>query len=155
MLTLTRRRSLAAGIALLVAAAAAGPANALEPVYTGTFSSTAVGGYDPVAYFTQGKPVEGKREFSTKWKGAEWRFATAANLEAFKADPEKYAPQYGGYCSWAVSQGYDASADPEQWSIVDGKLYLNYNADIQKKWSADKAALIKAADKNWPALLKK
>ena len=154
MLTLNRRRGLAAGIAALVAAFSYS-ATALEPVYTGTFSSTAVSGYDTVAYFTLGKPVEGKREFATTWKGAEWRFASAANLEAFKANPEKYAPQYGGYCAWAVSQGKDASADPEQWSIIDGKLYLNYNADIQKKWSADKANFIKAADKNWPDLLKK
>lgn len=153
MPTITRRGSLAAGIAALVAAGA--PAHAIEPVSTGTFSSTAVSGYDTVAYFTTGKPAEGKREFATRWKGAEWRFASAANLEAFKADPEKYAPQFGGYCAWAVSQGYDASADPEQWSIVDGKLYLNYSADIQKKWSADRANLIKAADKHWPALLKK
>jgi len=95
---------------------------ALEPVYTGIFSDLAVSGHDPVAYFTQGKPVKGNSEFSFDYQGVEWRFSSLENMQAFKAAPDEYAPQYGGYCAWAVSQGYTASADPDNWRIVDGKL---------------------------------
>lgn len=121
--------------------------------YTGLLSGTAVGGYDPVAYFRDGRPVEGSRAFSTAWKGATWRFASAGNLAAFKAAPEKYAPQYGGYCAWAVSQGYTAKGDPRHWTIVDGRLYLNYNADVKATWSKDIAGNIAKADANWPKVL--
>jgi hypothetical protein len=123
------------------------------PIYTGTFSSLAVGGYDPVAYFTEGKPVKGDKQFTLKHEGAEWRFVSAANRDAFVADPAKYAPQYGGYCAWAVSQGYTASGDPKYWKIVGGKLYLNYDADVQKKWEKDIPGFIVKADHNWPAVL--
>jgi YHS domain-containing protein len=132
-----------------------GPAMAKDPVYTGTLSSLAVSGYDPVAYFTEGKPVEGKADYQYKWKGATWRFANAKNLEAFTADPEAYAPQYGGYCAWAVSQGYTASADPKAWRIVGKKLYLNYNQDVQKTWEQDAAGNISKANTNWPNVLEK
>lgn len=127
---------------------------AVAPVYTGTFSSLAVSGYDPVAYFTQGKPVKGAATFKTSYKGAEWRFANAANLAKFKANPVAYAPQYGGYCAWAVSQGYTASGDPTVWKIVGNKLYLNYNQEIGQKWSKNVPGFIKAGDSNWPKLLK-
>ena len=115
-------------------AAVAAPASARSPeIYTGILSSTAVGGYDPVAYFTRRQSrSRAKRNSAIAWKGVTWRFANAKNLEAFKAKPETYAPQYGGYCAWAVSQGYTAKGDPKAWSIVDGKLYLNYNADVQE-----------------------
>ena len=99
--------------------------------------------------------MKGSSDFETEWKGATWRFASAANREAFLADPEKYAPQYGGYCAWAVSQGQTAPIEPEQWSIVDGKLYLNYNADVQAKWKADVPGFIARADENWPKVLEK
>ena len=132
------------------------PASARSPdIYTGILSSTALGGYDPVAYFTDGKPVEGKKEFTFAWKGVTWRFANAKNLEAFKAKPETYAPQYGGYCAWAVSQGYTAKGDPKAWSIVGGKLYLNYNADVRKTWEKDASGNIVKADGNWPKVLEK
>lgn len=131
----------------------AAPAAAKDPVYTGTLSSLAVGGYDPVAYFTEGKPVEGSPKLEFRWQGATWRFANQENLAAFQADPEKYAPQYGGYCAWAVSQGYTASADPDAWSIVDGKLYLNYDKDVQATWEKDIPGHISSADKNWPKVL--
>ncbi len=124
-----------------------------DPVYTGLFSSLAVGGYDVVAYFEEGKPVKGDRDFSVEYKGAEWRFKSAANLAAFNAAPLDFAPQYGGYCAWAVSQGYTAKGDPDNWRIVDGKLYLNYNDDVQATWATDIPGFIKAADSNWPALL--
>lgn len=123
------------------------------PVYTGTFSNTAVSGYDTVAYFTQGKPVKGSTEFRTTYNGAEWRFASAANLAKFRANPGRYAPQYGGYCAWAVSQGYTASGDPTVWKVVGGKLYLNYNQEIGAKWSKNIPGFIRAGDANWPKVL--
>ncbi|MCB1694112.1 MAG: YHS domain-containing protein [Pseudomonadales bacterium] len=124
-----------------------------DPFYTGFFSNVAVGGMDPVAYFTDGKPVEGNKSFRTEYKGVEFHFASAEHLALFKADPEKYVPQYGGYCAWAVSQGKTAKGDPEYWKIVDGKLYLNYSEDIQKKWEKDIPGFIKSADANWPRVL--
>jgi len=133
----------------------AAPVQAKDPVYTGTLSSLAVSGYDPVAYFTEGKPVEGSSDYEYKWKGATWRFANAKDLEAFKADPEAYAPQYGGYCAWAVSQGYTASSDPAAWTIVGKKLYLNYSKKVQQTWAQDVAGNIAKADKNWPKVLDK
>lgn len=149
-----RRLMLTVPIALGVVGLPFASAQAKDaPVYTGTFSSLAVGGHDPVAYFTEGRPVKGDRQFSLRHLGAEWRFASAANRDAFAAAPEKYAPQYGGYCAWAVSQGYTASGDPQFWKVVDGKLYLNYDASVQKKWEVDIPGFITKADKNWPAVL--
>ena len=114
----------------------------------------AIKGYDPVAYQKDGKPVEGSSKFELEWKDAKWRFASAEHRDLFKSDPEKYAPQYGGYCAWAVSQGYTAGVDPKNaWIIVGEKLYLNYNVDIQKKWANDIAGNIKKADANWPGVL--
>ena len=144
-----------AALALLALLLLSAPAAAKDPVYTGTFSSLAVSGYDPVAYFTEGKPVEGSAAFEHKWTGATWRFANAKNLEAFKADPEAYAPQYGGYCAWAVSQGYTASSDPNAWRIVGKKLYLNYDREVQQMWEKDAAGNIVKADQNWPKVLEK
>ena len=116
----------------------AAPAAAKEPVYTGVFSSLAVSGYDPVAYFVEGRPVEGRKAFEFEWNGATWRFANAENRAAFAADPEKFAPQYGGYCVWR---------------IVDGKLYLNYSKSVQSTWVRDIPGNIAKADKNWPGVL--
>jgi YHS domain-containing protein len=125
------------------------------PIYRGLFEDAAVSGYDPVAYFRAGKPVEGKTAFEYRHKDVTWRFSSAENLAAFKADPDRYAPQYGGYCAWAVSQGYTAKGDPKAWRIVDGKLYLNYNLDIQKKWEKDIPGLIAKGNANWPKVLEK
>jgi YHS domain-containing protein len=122
-------------------------------IYTGTFSSLAVGGYDTVAYFKAGRPTQGVAQFETEYKGATWRFASKENLDAFKANPTAYAPQYGGYCAWAVSQGYTASGDPNVWKIVNGKLYLNYDQGVQAKWEKDIPGFIAKADKNWPGVL--
>jgi len=105
-----------------------------------SFTGVAIKGYDPVAYFVQKKPSKGDKAHRFDWRGAKWHFSSAANLAAFKAAPEKYAPQYGGYCAWAMAQ---------QWTVENGKLYLNYNADIQKKWTADKVRLITRADAAW------
>ena len=98
--------------------------------------------------------MPGKADITYSWKGATWRFASAQNRDAFKADPEKYAPQYGGYCAYAVSQGATAKGDPKVWSVVDGKLYLNLSASVQKTWEKDVPGYIKSADKNWPEVLK-
>lgn len=135
--------------ALIIAA----PAMAKEPVYQSFIGGVAINGYDPVAYFEEGAPVEGSSDFEHEWNGAAWRFANAENRDRFAADPEAYAPQYGGYCAWAVSQGYTASTDPAAWKIVDGKLYLNYSADVQKRWQSDEAGNIAKADANWPRVL--
>ena len=137
----------------LLVPAALSPAFAKDPVYTGTFSSLAVSGYDPVAYFTDGKPVEGDGNHEYEWNGATWRFSSAENLNSFKADPQAYAPQYGGYCAWAVAQGYTASSDPQAWRIVDGKLYLNYSKGVQQNWVKDIPGNIDKADANWPKVL--
>ena len=113
----------------------------------------AIRGYDPVAYFTRGAPAPGSEQFSASWQGATYRFASADNLARFKADPAAYAPQYGGYCAFAVSKGYTATTVPEAWSIVDGKLYLNHSLGVKQRWSSDIPANISAADSNWPAVL--
>jgi hypothetical protein len=132
------------------------PASAKEAaIYTGFFSSLAVGGYDPVAYFTKGQPVEGRKEYQTRWMDADWRFASAENRDLFIASPEKYAPQYGGYCAWAVAEGKTASGDPQRWRIVGGKLYLNYDEEIQRRWEKDIPGFVASADRNWPTVLGK
>lgn len=138
----------------LTALAASTAAVARESVvYTGTFSSTAVGGYDPVAYFTENKPVKGNSKISTEYKGAKWYFASPENRDKFVAAPNMYEPQYGGYCAWAVSQGKTASGDPQFWKVVNNKLYLNYDADVQKKWEANIPDFIQKANANWPKVL--
>ncbi|MCW9045175.1 MAG: YHS domain-containing protein [Alphaproteobacteria bacterium] len=130
------------------------PAIAKEkPIYTSTLSTLAVSGYDSVAYFTDGKPVKGKKVFTYKWKDTKWRFANAENLAKFKANPDSFAPQYGGYCAWAVSQGYTAPTDPEAWQIVGGKLYLNYSKSVQRQWMEDIPGNISKADRNVKNLL--
>jgi YHS domain-containing protein len=128
---------------------------AASPVFTGLLGNTAIKGYDAVAYYTDGKPVPGKPEYVYEWQGARWRFASQAHLDQFKAEPARYAPQYGGYCAYGVgAKNYLVKSDPDAWDIVDGKLYLNYDKDVQKLWKADRAAYIQKADANWPALVK-
>jgi len=112
----------------------------------------AIKGYDPVAYFKAGKPVEGAAENEHKWMGATWRFSSAVNRDAFAADPQRYAPQFGGYCAWAVSQGYTADIDPDAWKIVSGKLYLNYSKSVQAEWQQDIPGNIAKGNANWPKI---
>jgi YHS domain-containing protein len=141
--------------AFILACIAPPAARAASPeIFTGLVRGVAVGGYDAVAYFTEHKPVPGKPDITYSWKGATWRFSSAQNRDAFKAAPEKFAPQYGGYCAYAVAQGATASGDPKSWRIVDGKLYLNLSPSVQKLWEKDIPGYVKAADKNWPGLLK-
>ena len=146
---LSTQKAAVLGLALMLAPALL----AVDPVFTSW--GVAIRGYDPVAYFLLGKPEKGSKAFVFKWNDAEWRFANENHLQLFKQDPERYAPQYGGYCAYAVSQNSTASIDPESWKIVEGKLYLNYSAAIQKKWEADIPGYIEKADINWPKLLKK
>jgi YHS domain-containing protein len=130
------------------------PAHAEQaPVYTGFLSRVAVSGYDPVAYFTDGRPVRGTTQHRTTFRGYEYRFASAEHLAAFRANPTRYLPQYGGYCAWAVAQGYTAAGNPQNWRIVDGRLYLNYNDEIQQRWERDIPGFIRSANANWPGVL--
>jgi hypothetical protein len=142
------------GMLLLVLSVSgvAAPVAAGGVVNSSFLGSVAIEGTDPVAYFTEGKPVAGSSEFEHEWMDATWRFASAENRDRFAADPQKYAPQYGGYCAWAVSQGYTAKIDPEAWTIVGDRLYLNYSMDVRTQWSADIPGNITKGDANWPKL---
>jgi len=111
--------------------------------------NAAINGYDVVAYFKEGKPVKGTTDFNVSYKGASWHFATKENAELFKTNPGKYEPQYGGYCAFGCSRGYKAKTNPDAWTIVDGKLYLNYNTDVRDTWNKDQQGYIKKADANW------
>lgn len=112
----------------------------------------AIKGYDTVSYWTDGKAVKGSEEFSYEWHGAAWKFSSKENLELFKGDPDKYAPQYGGYCAWAMADGKGRTVNisPEAWTIYNDKLYLNYNQNVLKEWLSTKDADIELADKNYP-----
>ena len=110
----------------------------------------AIGGYDVVAYFSENKPVKGNQQYSFSWNGATWLFSSDKNKESFKLNPERYAPQYGGYCAYGLSRGYKAPTEAGAFTIVDGKLYLNYNFDVRSEWNKDQKGYIGKADKNWP-----
>ena len=153
-----RTRLLATVCAALVSAVAIDlglPRTALgvEPTYTGFLSSTALGGYDPVAYFIDRKSVKGSDEYALEWKGVRWRFAGVEHLETFRADPEKFASRYGGYCAYAVAHGATAPGDPQVWKVFDGRLYLNVSKGIQVEWEKNIPGYIHQADENWPKLL--
>lgn len=123
------------------------------PVYTGVEGAAELGvsGYDPVSYFRgDGVPVKGLAEHSVTHKGAAYQFASAANAQAFAADPDRFLPQYGGHCAWAMARGYLAPGDATQYRIVDGRLFLNYNAEVKAMWLKDIPGFIASGDKNWP-----
>ena len=138
--------------AMTVALFSAGAAFANDPVHTSRSSDLAVGGYDTVSFFS-GAPQTGSSDFETSYRGATWRFTSQANLDRFLANPDQYAPQYGGYCAWAVSQGYTAPGNPRYWKVVDGKLYLNFNGKVQRDWEKDIPGFIAKANANWPSVL--
>jgi len=122
--------------------------NAAEkPVYVG--KGAAVSGYDTVAYFTQGKAVKGKKNISIKHLGETWRFSSEQNKAMFLASPEKYSPQYGGHCAFAMANGKLVSTDPKAFTVVDDRLYLNYSLSVRKRWSKDIPGYIADADENW------
>jgi hypothetical protein len=145
----------AAAVAILAVVTLVGPrAIAAEPpVFTGLVEGVAVGGYDPVAYFTEGKPVKGSEEYTLQHGGATWRFASAEHRASFEAEPVKHAPQYGGYCAYAVANGYTAKAEPDAWTIHDCKLYLNFDKSVQAIWEKDIPGYVKKADASWPGVL--
>ncbi len=137
---------------LSLAASADGEINLKKPGLFGGSWSHALNGYDTVSYFTDGKATKGKKDFSAEYKGAKWLFSSAENRDLFNASPEKYAPQYGGYCAWAVAHDSPAPGNPKVWKIVDNKLYVNYDKSIGKKWEKDIPALVERADTNWPGV---
>ncbi len=113
----------------------------------------ALEGYDAVAYFTQGSAVRGSSSYMARWEGVEWLFASAKNRNIFLESPARYAPQFGGYCAYGVSQGYTVRGDPEQWSVVRGKLYVNYSAGVKRQWEARRESYITQARGRWPGVL--
>lgn len=115
----------------------------------------AIDGFDPVAYFKFGKATPGKAEYTYRWQDADWHFDNPAHLADFQQNPEQYAPQYGGYCAYGWSKGYAVKIDPQAWSIVDGKLYLNYDTGVKKTWDKNQAGYIQKADVNWAKAHKK
>jgi len=141
--------AVAVGVPALAMAAPAAPA---APV-SADLSGFAIGGYDATAYFTHGRAVPGVPAFEYHWQGAVWRFASAEARDLFAADPKAYAPRFGGYCAWAVSQNYLAPGDPNIWRIVDGRLYLNFNARAKLLWEADLVNAIARGNANWPRVL--
>ena len=121
-----------------------------SPVYAP--KGIALDGYDAVAFFTLGKPVKGSSTYAIQWNGAQWHFADKADLESFQKMPEKYAPQYGGYCAYGAAQGHKAPTEIDTWSIIGNKLYLNYNQKVKSTWVKDEGTYIETANKNWPQI---
>ena len=154
--SLSRRRFLTASALLGLAAGALmlSPATAYAGDKFFVDNGAAIGGYDPVAYFEQGHPVAGNPAITADWEGATWHFSSAVNRDLFLSRPEDFAPQYGGYCSYAAAKGYVASTDPEAWAIVDGKLYLNYSKSVHNRWEKRRSKYIADADANWPGIRK-
>jgi len=149
---MSRTGRLVSTVGFLLILSLAACSSAVAPVNV-TPEGVAIKGYDPVAYFTDGRPVKGNKEFQYKWNGAKWWFASKEHRDLFKSNPSRYAPRYGGYCAYAVSQGKTADIDPDAWNIVSGKLYLNLNKDVQELWSKDIPGYIRKADRNWPRIL--
>lgn len=114
----------------------------------------AIDGYDPVAYFTMHKATPGSEEFTYEWLGAKWYFVNAEHRDKFRAEPMRYAPQYGGYCAAGVSFGNTFNTDPEAWRIIDGRLYLINSKSLAKSWDQKTNTLIPRADNNWVGLRK-
>jgi YHS domain-containing protein len=141
--------------ACLLSLLLAGVASTASPILAvNTENGWAIKGYDTVAYFTTGKPTPGMAQFTTTYKGATYRFASAENRARFIAAPEKFVPQYGGYCAYAIALNRIADIDPDEWAIVDDKLYLNNGFFAQTLWSLDKSGNIAKGDQNWPLVPK-
>ena len=113
-------------------------------------NGVALGGYDPVAYFDVGQPTKGMKPLAYTYKGSVFLFANEANRGKFAAEPEKYAPQYGGFCALGTANGYKVKTDPDAFKVVDGRLYFNYNRKVLEIWQQDEAGFIKRANQNWP-----
>lgn len=149
---LTRRSFLAATAVIPAAGLIATPALAAKPSVYAT-DGIAINGYDPVAYFTMSKPVSGDMAHASDWEGVKMLFSSAENKAMFDADPEKFAPKYGGYCAYAVSKGGTATTSPDAWTVYEDRLYLNFNTTVRGIWDQDKPGNIAKADANWPGVL--
>ncbi len=147
------RRSFVIGSTVLLGS----PAWAALPYWSTRKTGFAVDGADTVSYFQLEKkrhnPLMGVNKYQTTWKGGKWRFANANNLKLFKAAPEKYAPQFGGYCSLSVANGGNSTGGPEAWDIYKDKLYLNYDKSVRSRWRRNKSGNIRLAKLNWPQVL--
>jgi YHS domain-containing protein len=147
------RRLATGAIFSIILIAASGSALSDDSVNTGYFGGVAIMGYDPVAYFTEGRAMKGAEEFSYDWLGTLWQFASSQHRELFIGDPTKYAPQYGGYCvGEVVDKGATINIDPEAWAIIDGKLYLSYSKEFMEKFKARPSDFLAKAEANWPAV---
>lgn len=147
---LVSKRSLFLILAIGIAAALGACSKTTETVgFNLDENGRAIRGYDAVAYFAVNNAVKGDAKYQYVWNGAKWFFSSEENMNKFKADPEAFAPQYGGYCSYAVSEGYTASGDPEAWKVVDGKLYLNYSPKVKEMWEKEQDDRIQKGNKNW------
>lgn len=127
----------------------------LLPAFAGDYFETdgvALAGYDAVSYQRDNAAVRGRAEFSATHKGSAFHFSSAEHRDAFRADPERYAPRYLGYCAYGASKGYKAITSPQHYSVVEGRLYLNYNGEVQAMWSKDVRGFIDRADAAWPAV---
>ena len=114
----------------------------------------ALRGYDPVAYFTDNKPEKGLAKYAYEYKGSKFLFTSAKNKQAFAANPDKYAPQFGGFCAFGTAHGVKVSTQPNAFAVVDGKLYLNYDTDVLQRWKEDVPGNIALGEKNWPEVAK-
>jgi len=153
----TSRRALAIAAAFAFAGSIA-PSTSFAVKSTGgeyntLYAGLGAKGYDVVSYFTDHRGVQGSEKFTASYGGVTWQFTSAEHRDLFKADPARYAPQYGGFCSWGVSQGKLFDVDPvDGWTIADGRLYLNFNREINATFARDTAGFVRKADRNWPAL---
>lgn len=143
------RRQILAGLAALSFA----PAARAQPQLYYAPGGAAIGGFDPVSYFSDGAPRQGEPGIAVEWKGAIWNFSSRSNREAFEANPRAYAPQFGGYCAFAVAMGYLTGTDPTAWRIVDDDLYLVQAHRVAEIWEQDAHGYIRLARKNWPRIL--
>lgn len=149
---LTRRNMLLSAAAVPLAGLNAGGARAdTAPVYSR--DGIAINGFDPVAYFTRKTHVPGKSAHMVDWRGARWLFASIENRSEFEADPQIFAPQYGGYCAFAMAHGAIAKTDPDAWTVYEGKLNLNYSLAVRDQWGQDIPTYIKRANSHWPGIL--
>lgn len=146
---MTRRMILAVLAALAVGTAAAGAGERAHPE-----DDIAIGGYDPVAYFTEGRPVRGSAEHAHEWQDRTWHFSTSEHLEAFAGEPRRYAPRYGGFCAGAMALGWRAPVDPEAFAIIDGRLYLAFHRDGIEDFEENAERDVPRADANWERLSK-
>ena len=143
---------IAAFVSIAVGFAACSKSEGVAKIDTDS-NGRAIRGYDTVAYFAAETAVQGDPKFEYAWNGAKWIFSSGENLEKFKKDPEAYAPQFGGYCAYAVSHGHTADGDPQAWKVVNGKLYLNYDPEVKKLWEKEQDKFIQDGEKNWPQFL--